>query len=173
MPVLPILLLLAANQAKAAAKPAEAVNPSLWLYDGTWQVTRSNGGKAAAKPDIMVNQCGQIGRYFACQQTVNGKVGGLLLIIPAEAPNHYYTQTVMPEGRATGRDDLEISGDRWTFSSRRLDNGKAFYYRTVNTFSGKNKIHFEQAESTNGTDWTVKNSGDEQRIGPATPGARR
>ena len=164
-------LILIALDLGAATQKINPGNPDLWLYQGIWRVTRSNA-PTAGKPERLVNECGSIGRYFACQQTVNDKVGGLLIFIPAESPGHYFTQTVMPDGRATGRDDLVISGDRWTFTSRRLDNGRASYFRTVNTFTGKTRIHFEQAESGNGNDWTVKMVGDEQRIGDAPTSAR-
>jgi hypothetical protein len=159
-------LILVALLLRAATPNPDTARKALWLYAGSWQVTRSNSSNSS-KPERLVNQCAVIGLYFACQQTVNDKAGGLLIFIPADSPGHYFTQTVMPDGRATGRDDLVVSGDRWTFTSRRLDNGRAFYYRTINTFVGKTRIHFEQAESTNGNDWTVKATGDEQRVGDA------
>jgi hypothetical protein len=159
-------LILVALLMRAATPSADTARKALWLYAGSWQVTRSNSSNSS-KPERLVNQCAAIGLYFACQQTVNDKAGGLLIIMPAGSPGHYFTQTVMPDGRATGRDDLVISGDRWTFTSRRLDNGRASYYRTVNTFVGRTRIQFEQAESTNGNDWTVKVTGDERRVGDA------
>jgi len=88
----------------------------------------------------------------------------MIVFIPTSKPGHYYTQNITLEGRATSRGDLEISGDRWVYSSTWDAGGRTVYYRTTNEFSGKNRIHFEQAESTNGKDWTVKASGDEQRI---------
>ena len=131
----------------------------LHLYQGTWEVTRTN----AAKPDRIVNQCSEIGHYFACQQTVNGAAGSLLVIVPTAQPGKYHTQVIEPSGRATGLSDLSIEGDRWSFFSRWNDGSKTTYYRTVNTFSGKNRIHFEQDESPDGKTWTTKNSGDEVR----------
>jgi hypothetical protein len=165
-PSAPVFLMLWPLLMGAASPTANPGSKALWLYEGVWQITRSNTSNAS-KPERLVNQCGLIGRYFACEQTVNDRHGGLLIFIPADSPGHYFTQTVMPDGRATGRDDLVISGDAWTFTSRRLDNGRAFYYRTVNTFAGRTRIHFEQAESTNGKDWTVKTTGDERRLGDA------
>ena len=74
----------------------------------------------------------------------------------------------MAEGRAGGRDDLEIAGDHWTWSSRRQDQpGKITYYRTTNVFVAKNRIHYEQAESADGKQWMAKDSGDEVRVSPA------
>jgi hypothetical protein len=156
-----LLILLSSALMAAPIDPAYA---PLWPYQGTWQVTRS-GTAAGKKPDELVNQCAQIGKYFACQQTINGKAGGLLIIIPTGQAGRYYTQTIMPEGRATGRDDLEISGTKWIYSSRRQQGGKTTQYRTINDFVGKDHIHFERAESTDGKQWTVTDSGDERRAG--------
>src|SRR5579883_1760776 len=80
---------------------------------------------------------------------------------------HYYTQAVTMEGLATGRGDLLIEGDRWTYSSKSKQDGKDVFHRTTNRFSGTNRIHFEQAESPDGEHWVVKMSGDEQRVEPA------
>ena len=153
-------LLALALCAHGAEKPGDDVAyKPLWAYQGAWQVTRAGSGK----PDQLVNECALVGRYFACQQSVDGKLSSLLIVIPTDSPGHYYTQTVMPEGRATGRDDLEISGNRWTFTSRRLEYGRSKYYRTVNTFTDRNHIHFEQAQSNDEAHWTITNSGDEVR----------
>lgn len=135
-------------------------------YGGTWQITHA-GAKSDAKPDVLVNQCAAVGRYFACQQTTNGSAGGLLVFVPAPDPGHYFTQTILPEGRATGRDELHIKGDQWTYSSRRDGGGRTTFYRNVNTFIGRNRIHFEQGQSTDGTEWTVQASGEEVRLGPS------
>lgn len=69
------------------------------------------------------------------------------MFVPATAPGNYYTQAVLPEGWATGRGELRIDGDHWTYSSKTEQDGKTVYHRTTNVFSGKNRIHFEQAES--------------------------
>lgn len=143
--------------APPSARQSDPYAP-LRLYDGGWQITRQGG----SKPDSLINRCALLGLYFACAQTVNGAPGGLIVFIPVkDDPGHYHTQTIMPEGRATGVDDLRIEGNQWTYSSRRNDNGKTTYYRTLNTFADRNHIHFEQADSTDNKQWTVRNSGDE------------
>ncbi len=162
-----IMMVALANQG-GPAKSSNAVYAPLWLYQGSWQVTRKSLA-AGAKPDQLVNQCALLGKYFACQQTVNGADGGLVIFIPAEKAGQYYTQNITKEGRAGGKGDLDISGDHWTYSSRwPEENGKITYYRTTNLFTGKNRIHFEQAESPDGKQWTVTGSGDEVRTGGAT-----
>jgi hypothetical protein len=146
-----------------AAPGTDPVYAPLWLYHGTWHITSKTAG---ANPDELKNQCALVGKYFVCQQTVNGQTGALLIFIPnANNAGHYYTQNVNLQGRASGVGDLEIFGDRWVYSSRwDQGGGKSTYYRTTNVFSGKNRIHYEQAESSNGRDWKVTNSGDELRV---------
>lgn len=140
----------------------DSVFAPLRLYDGSWRVTRSQ--PVGAKPDELVNQCSAIGKYFACQQSVNGAVSALLVFVPADKPGHFYTQSINPQGRALGKGDLDISGDRWVFTSMWDQGGKMTYYQTINTFTGHDHIHFEQQESSNRRDWTTTSSGDDTRI---------
>ena len=146
MRALSFLLLLASLQARGANLLNDPVFKPLWAYQGVWEVARKSLAPGA-KPDRLVNQCALVGRFFACQQSVNGGPGTLLLIMPADQPGHYYTQSVMAEGRAGGRADLDINGDHWTFLGRSQEQpGKFTYYRTTNVFTGKNHIHYQQAE---------------------------
>ncbi|MBV9296525.1 MAG: hypothetical protein JO145_13230 [Acidobacteriaceae bacterium] len=154
-----VLVLALAGHTSRAADTSDATYGPLWLYNGAWQVTQD--GK---NPEELKNECALVGIYFACQQIVNGKPSELLIFVPANKPGHYYTQSVMPQGRAGGRGDLEISGDRWTYTSTWDEGGKTTYYRTTNVFTGKTRIHFEQAESSNNKDWKVTSSGDEVHI---------
>lgn len=140
---------------------AESAYAPLQLYNGNWRVTR----KDSPKPDELKNQCELIGKFYACQQTVNGEVSALLIFVPGNKPGHYVTQTVNPDGRALGKGDLEVSQNQWVFSSIwNQGNGRDVYYKTINVFTGRDHIHFEQQESTNGKDWRTKNSGDEMRV---------
>jgi hypothetical protein len=150
---------------KMGAAPPPADSP-LSLYAGSWTVTRKNAG-AGSKPEELRNQCTFVGKYFACEQSVDGNVTGLLLITPANQPDHFNTQTVLPDGRATGKGELVISGNKWVFSSIWNSGGKTMRYRTTNTFSDKNHIHFEQEESSDGTHWQVTGSGDDVRLAGA------
>ena len=132
----------------------------LRLYEGTWQVTQTT--PAGRQPDRLVNDCAQIGHYFACQQTVNGKPGPLVVFIPEIVPGHYHTQVVLPDGTALGPSgSLTIAGDRWTYLGQ--PSAKGVRYRTINVFSGHDRIHFESARSTDGKTWTVTMAGDETR----------
>ncbi len=157
-----VLLALAATTTTYGATP-DAPFALLWMYQGTWTVTRANSAPGA-KPDELVNQCALLGKYFACGQTVNGEPSELLIFVPANQPGHFYTQTVNRDGRAGGRGELQISGSQWTFTSTWDQGGTSTYYRTTNVFTGKDKIHFEQAESTDRKNFKVTGSGDEVRV---------
>jgi hypothetical protein len=143
---------------------ANAALAPLMAYNGTWQVTRNN----APKPDTMVNQCVAVGTYLACHQTVNDGAASLLVFIPSKTAGQFYTQTILPDGRAGGRGDLTVEGDTWTFLNRwNQAAGKSSFYRVVNVFKGKNQIHFEQQQSDDGTNWKTTASGDEVRVSSA------
>lgn len=153
------LLLLSALFLQNPPSPADAYAP-LRLYDGLWL---AHGGKAGmpAKDTRIENQCRQVGIYYACQQTVGGKVGSLIVFLPYGGAGHYYTQGILNEGHATGRGELEIRGGDWTYSSQASDHGVTTYYRTTNHFSDPRHIHYELAESKDGKSWTITASGDE------------
>lgn len=163
-----MIVLLLALAMCGPARAADTTYAPLWLYQGAWRVTRANLA-AGAKPDELINQCALLGKYFTCGQNVNGKPAELLIFVPAEKTGHYYTQTVNPQGRAGGRGELEISGNKWIYSSTWDEGGKTTYYRTTNLFTGKDRIHFEQSESPDGKDYKLTGSGDEVRVA----GARR
>lgn len=156
-----LALLLLANSAPTVAAPTFT---DIAVYNGAWTVTATKTVAGSGKPDSLVNHCTQGLAYYACEQVVNGKSLALIVFVPAETPLTYHTQPVLPNGYATGRGDLTISGDHWTFLGKDVEGDKTTWYRTENYFTGKDKIHFEQFESTdNKTTWKMTNSGDEVR----------
>ena len=150
------IALMGMTYAQGAADPYAPLR----LYAGTWHVTQTT--PVGKKPDRLVNDCAQIGRYFACQQTVNGKPGPLVVFIPGAVRGHYHTQIVLPDGDTSGPPGtLTIAGDHWTYLGE--PDAKGVRYRTVNIFSGHDRIHFESARSADGKTWTVTMAGDEVR----------
>ncbi len=131
------------------------------LYQGTWQATPGIAGMAV---DVIANQCHEFTEYFACQQTVNGKVGALVVYVYAGTAGHYNTHAILPTGVYTGPGDLVIEGNRWTFSGKTTHAGNTTYYRTINDWSGHDRIHFEVAHSTDDKTWVVDHKGDERRM---------
>ena len=150
------LALMGVTHAQSAIDPYAPLR----LYAGAWQVTQTT--PAGRQPDRLVNDCAQVGRYFACQQTVNGKPGPLVVFIPDAVRGHYHTQDVLPDGTALGPPGtLTIAGDHWTYLGG--PDAKGVRYRTVNVFRGRDRIHFESARSTDGKTWTVTMAGAETR----------
>lgn len=152
----------------ASAEPSDPYAP-LRLYQGSWTVIRldKTGGKTVT--DSLVNTCSQVGMYFACQQTVNGKTAALVVFIPAGESGHYFTHAVLPDGHSPGRGDLTITGSHWEYMGHSDEpGGKTTWYRTTNDFEGNDHIHFESARSADQKTWTVTGDGDDVRI-PAAP----
>lgn len=161
LPMMPWLLLLALIVPSAAAPDPYA---PLRLYNGSWAVTRHDKGTGQSATDSLVNACSQIGLYFACQQTVNGKTAALVVFIPSGDAGHYFTHAVLPDGHSPGRGDLTITGTRWVYLGHSdQPDGKTVWYRTTNDFQGNDRIHFESAQSSDGKTWTVTSDGEDTR----------
>ena len=156
------IAILAVSLSAHRGMASDDVFEPLRLYSGIWLVRPANRSSAES-PDRLQDLCLQVGSYFTCQQTKNGKLGALLIFVAAGEPDHYHTQAVLPEGQATGRGDLKIEGNRWIYSSKEQTDGKTVYYRTINQFTGKDRIHYEQAQSFDGEHWSISSSGDEVR----------
>lgn len=146
--------------AGARASASDSFRP-LHLYEGAWNVIPD--GKS--KPDRLVNDCAAIGRFFACQQTVNGTPGALVLFIPSSR-GRYHTQVVMADGAALGPPGtLMIAGDHWVYLSG--PDSKGIRYRTTNQFHGRDRIRFTVEHSSAGKKWIVTLSGVEERSQPS------
>lgn len=144
----------------SAMAQADAYAP-LRLYAGKWQMRPNK----PAKPDLLENTCRQTGKFFVCEQTVNGKPGGLVTFLPAIDPGHYYTSPLTAEAQPIGRGDLTITGNHWEYSSEEEHGGATTWWRTVNDFSGDgNTIHFSLQKSVDGTTWKTLASGVETRV---------
>jgi hypothetical protein len=151
---------------KMTTAPSDPYAP-LRLYDGKWDLVQPTGVKAA-DPVHIENQCAKVGEFFACNQFVNGKNIALVIMLPAHALENggyaYRNQALRVEGDNAGTwGNLEIVGDRWVYSSDEMDKGKKVYWRTINLFSGADKIHFEVQRSGDGVEWSTTTSGDEIR----------
>ncbi len=148
----------------AANLSATDVFAPITLYQGEWRLTPAISGHGS---DVISNQCHRYTEYFACQQSVNGKVKALVIYVYAGMAGHYKSQVVLPTGKSLGAvGNLLIERDHWTFSSNDVEGAKATWYRTTNDFHGKNQIHFEVAHSADGKNWIVDHKGDERRTSP-------
>lgn len=162
--MLTTLVLFSALMQTNAATPAqklEDVYRPLEIYQGTWKMVP--GGQDRAY-DTLVTQCNRADLFYECAQSVNGKFAGLLVFVPAAEKAHYYSQFIRPSGERSGRSDIVIDGDRWTYNLKVERKGETLYHRTVNTFDGNNKIRFSQQASTDGVHFVEKRNGNEQRV---------
>jgi hypothetical protein len=138
---------------------------SIKVYEGTWTVVASHTMAGEGRPDTIVNHCSEGTAFYTCEQGVNGKSLALIVYTATEDSTKFHTQPVLPSGQATGRVDLTIAGDHWTFlGSGKDDAGKETFFRTENYFTGRDKVNFEQYESGDNKTWAKKNSGDEVRV---------
>jgi hypothetical protein len=108
-----------------------------------------------AEPVPIENHCAKVGEFFAGNQFVNGKNGALVIFLPLHPLENggyaYCNQARRVEGDDPSTwGNLEIVGDRWVYSSDEVDKGKKIYWRTINVFSGTDKIHFEVQRSEDG-----------------------
>jgi hypothetical protein len=137
----------------------------LKVYEGSWTVVSQHTMAGDGRPDTLVNHCTEETSFYTCEQVVNGKPLALLVFTATDDPMKFHTQPVLPNGEPAGRSDLTIAGDRWTFLNTITDStGKQTFYKTVNVFTGRDKIHFEQYESMDNKTWTRKNEGEEVRV---------
>jgi hypothetical protein len=139
----------------------------LRLYDGKWDLIPANTDKPA-EPLHIENHCAKVGDFFACDQFVNGKNIALVIFLPSHSIGNggyaYRNQALNSEGDNSGTwGSLEITGNRWVYSSEEIDKGKKIFRRTINVFSGPDHIHFEVQRSEDGVRWTTDMSGDEVR----------
>ncbi len=150
----------------AGADPVpDSVYDPLTLYAGVWSVL-TDGSKDAVR---LENKCSRTGLFYSCEQVVDGKPVALVVFLPVTGRSgavlKYRTQALTPEASPGGEwSRLSIDGDRWTYLWESVDAGRKVYWRNVNVFSGKDKVHFEVSNSANGSTWKLQSRGDEVRI---------
>jgi len=136
---------------------------AITVYDGAWTMNGTKNMGGLGQPDLLVNHCTMLRAYYTCEQVVNGKSAALIVFTATEELGKFHTQAVLVNGFSTGRGDLTIAGDHWTYQSKDTEGDKTTYYRTENYFTGRDRIHFEQYRSTDGKTWEKQSEGDEVR----------
>ncbi len=148
-----------ASLAQAKPDSTDPLTP-LRLYNGSWQLTVNGTGKSVR----IDNRCEPIGKFFACEQSVNGQVQLLVVFVPSGREDEYSVQNISTDGESGSKTVLTIGGTRWTYTSKEKSNGKTVYYRTTNDFRDTDHIHFEQFQSDDGQHWKSVRSGEEKRL---------
>jgi hypothetical protein len=138
----------------------------LQLYNGSWESVTGTGSDS--KHVHLTNHCARTGRFFVCEQVVDGEGKALLVFLPQGAKGEtqtYLTQALpVTAGKPGDWGKLDITGERWVYSSNDVENGATVYWRTLNTFTGPDKIHFEIQHSADAKTWQTMMSGDEHRV---------
>ena len=138
----------------------------LTVYNGTWTVKAEHpwSGDAVGSFDHLVSRCKAFTLYFACEQTVNGKVQGLLVYSAGSSAGQLHSRLIAPDGLAAARGDLTLDGNRWTYLDKPPATLRGSWSRVVNTVVDHNHIQFEEWESVDeGRTWKKTNSGTEVR----------
>jgi hypothetical protein len=90
----------------------------LKLYGGGWQVKIAMPEK---NPDRLVNLCARTGKFFPCEQGVNGETAALVIFLPqgksVSGGLEYRTLAALPDASKPGDwGRLVIEGNNWTYS---------------------------------------------------------
>lgn len=138
----------------------------LKLYDGGWQVKITMPEK---KSDHLVNHCARAGKFYSCEQEVNGVTAALVIFLPygkSESGGlEYRTLAALPDASKPGDwGRLVIEGNTWTYSWTERNGDKSVAARNVNVFKDKDHIHFELQRMAEGSNWKTEMAGDEERV---------
>jgi len=146
----------------AWAESAVDAYAPLALYDGAWTLKPTTGATVS-----IVDRCRRMTTFFACEQTVDGKIAGLLLFVPAPSNDrvfHYRTQFLHPDLTPAGAGStLTIDGNDWVYADPKAP-GATPWIRTLNRFYGHDRIHFARQSSADGRTWTTIAEGEEARV---------
>jgi hypothetical protein len=161
-----IALLFALLQNAPVAQPASDPFAPLAIYNGTWTVKAEHpwSGAAAGSPDHLTSRCEHFTRYFACEQTINGKTQSLIVYTADTSPGKLQTRFIDPGGLAGARGDLTMLGNHWTYLDKPPPSLKGNWSRVENYILDNDHIRFEEYESSDeGKTWTKINFGIEER----------
>jgi len=159
----------APSAAPATAQSVTADDPfsDLTIYDGNWTVhaTHPWSGAPAGTAEHLQSRCERFTLYFACEQTVNGKVLALIVYTKGETRRHFNTRTIAPNGLAGGRGDLVIDGTHWTYLDKPPASLTGPWSRVENVIVDRDHIRFEEFQSADeGKTWAQTNGGTEERV---------
>jgi hypothetical protein len=159
----------APSEAPATPQPVTSDDPfsDLTIYDGDWTVhaTHPWSGAPAGTAEHLQSRCRRFTLYFACEQTVNGKVQALIVYTAGETLGRFNTRTIAPNGLAGGRGDLTIDARRWTYLDKPPASLTGPWSRVENVIVGRDHIRFEEFQSADeGRTWVQTNGGTEERV---------
>jgi hypothetical protein len=116
---------------------------------------------ASHEQKYLRNDCWHSGRYYVCNQYVDGD-SKVLLVFTFDAAKQIYTSYQVPlDGSATSSGTLEIRDNTWTYPWEVVGDGHTVYFRVVNVFKSPAEIDYRREFSTNQLNWVVMARGKE------------
>lgn len=151
----------------ATAAAADGGLDRIAVYAGTWHTQAEHYAtpysKAGKETATQHNDCWRGRAFYACEQIVDGQPKALIVFQRGKDDDHYVTHALPVDGSAGGDGTLIVAGGRWTFPWQFGDHGKTVYARTVNVFSGRDRIDYRQEYSYDQVHWTPMAKGTETR----------
>ena len=151
----------------AAAAAADGGLDRIAVYAGTWHTQAEDYAtpysKAGTETGVLHNDCWRGRAFYTCEQIVDGQPKALIVFQRGKDDDHYVTHALPADGSAGGDGTLIVAGGRWTFPWQFGDHGKTVYARTVNVFSGRDRIDYRQEYSYDQVHWTPMAKGTETR----------
>lgn len=150
--------------------PAAGGLDTVQLYAGTWKThidhLTTKFSKARSEDTTVKNDCWRSDDFYVCHQIVDGKSSDIIVYSYDAKANQYHSH-----GLAAGADaqmfsgTFTINGNEWIYPWQDKDGTQTVYVRIVNTFEGRDTIHYRQEFSYDNVHWTVTATGTEHRVG--------
>lgn len=141
-------------------------------YDGVWRTRGERFETPASHPGHFVrtiaNSCRRSGAFLSCAQSVDGRQTALVVYLWDPAAREVTTYAVSAAGGPAGRGRVVVAGDTITFPSELTVDGALLQVRVVNQFQGPDRIAYRREISRDGINWTVAETGEEERVGGAS-----
>lgn len=141
----------------------------LSLYQGGWKTriddAASEFGPASHSEVDLKNDCWRFSRFFACQQTVDGKPGGLVVFAWDDTAKVYRSWPIGAGADPVHPGVMQIDGDTWIFPWEQPVDGKSMRLRVVNRFIDHNTIEYRKEVWRDAQGWTAIGRGVETRTG--------
>ena len=168
-----ILLWLLVLVAGASTQKPEAKDPlqTVVVYNGKWhsedEAFDTRYSKAAKESVDLVNTCSTQGDFYICHQQLSkasGTTSSVMIFLWNSKAQGFDTYVMDARGGDPYHGRLTIEGDTFIWGSA-AENDSGPRWRTLNLFSGRDRIVYRVQFSTDGgKTWTTTKQGTETRV---------
>ena len=164
----PLVLVAGASTQKPEAKdPLQTVA----VYNGKWhsedEAFDTRFSKAAKESVDLVNTCSTQGDFYICHQQLSkasGTTSSVMIFLWNSKAQVFDTYVMDARGGDPYHGHLTTEGDTFTWGSA-AENDSGPRWRTLNLFSGRDRIVYRVQFSTDGgKTWTTTKQGTETRV---------